>query len=121
MSAGNKKIFDIEKSIASMTIEEKARLVTGASFFGSAKIARLNIPRLQLLDGGTGINFEQLFGDIIDNSEMESTNGMVGNGSLVRVIEYFFEPERLNEEDLSLYNDINAKLCKLVKNKIHGG
>ena len=120
MSAGNKKIFDIEKSIASMTIEEKARLVTGASFFGSAKIARLNIPRLQLLDGGTGINFEQLFGDIIDNSEMESTNGMVGNGSLVRVIEYFFEPERLNEEDLSLYNDINAKLCKLVKNNIHG-
>lgn len=120
MSAGNKKIFDIEKTIASMTIEEKARLVTGASFFGSAKIARLNIPRLQLLDGGTGINFEQLFGDIIDNSEMESTNGMVGNGSLVRVIEYFFEPERLNEEDLSLYNDINAKLCKLVKNNIHG-
>lgn len=118
MSAGNKKIFDIEKTIASMTIEEKARLVTGASFFGSAKIARLNIPRLQLLDGGTGINFEQLFGDIIDNSEMESTNGMVGNGSLVRVIEYFFEPERLNEEDLSLYNDINTKLCKLVRNNI---
>lgn len=118
MSAGNKKFLDIEKTIASMTIEEKARLVTGASFFGSAKIARLDIPRLQLLDGGTGINFEQLFGDIIDNGEMESTNGMVGNGSVVRVIEYFFEPERLNEEDLSLYNDINAKLCKLVRNNI---
>ena len=46
MSAGNKKIFDIEKTIASMTIEEKARLVTGASFFGSAKIwTRMRIMR----------------------------------------------------------------------------
>lgn len=118
MSAGNKKIFDIEKTIASMTIEEKARLVVGAGFFGSAGIDWLNIPRLQLLDGGTGINFEQLFGDMLDDRELESTNGMVGEGSLVRVIEYFFEPEKLNEEDLSLYNNINTKLCKLVRNNI---
>lgn len=32
MSADNKKIFDIEKTIASMTIREKARLTAGASF-----------------------------------------------------------------------------------------
>lgn len=118
MSADNKKIFDIEKTIASMAIREKARLTAGASFFGSAGIERLNIPRLQLLDGGTGINFEQLFGDMLEDREMESTNEMVGEGSLVRVIEYFFETERLSEEDLPLYNDINKRLCKLVANNI---
>ncbi len=118
MSAGNKKILDIASTISSMTIEEKARLVAGADFFGSAGIERLNIPRMQLLDGGTGINFEQLFGDMLDDREINSTNGMVGEGSLVRVIEYFFEPERLNEEDLPLYNNINTRLCKLVGNNI---
>lgn len=118
MSADNKKIFDIENTMDSMTIEEKARLAAGASFFGSAGIERLNIPRMQLLDGGTGINFEQLFGDMFEDGEMESTNGMVGDRSLVRVIEYFFEPEKLNEEDLPLYKKINARLCKLVANNI---
>ncbi len=120
MSADNKKIFDIEKNIASMTIGEKASLTVGASFFGSAGIERLNIPRMQLLDGGTGINFEQLFGDMHEDRKVESTNGMVSEGSLVRVIEYFFEPTRLNEEDLPLYNHINKRLCKLVVNNIKG-
>lgn len=118
MSAGNKKNLDIANTISSMTIEEKARLVAGADFFGSAGIERLNIPRMQLLDGGTGINFEQLFGDMLDDREINSTNGMVGEGSLVRVIEYFFEPERLAEEDLPLYNNINTRLCKLVGKNI---
>lgn len=119
MSADNKKIVDdIEDTIASMTIGEKASLTVGASFFCSAGIERLNIPRLQLLDGGTGINFEQLFGDMLEDREVESTNGMVGEGSLVRVIEYFFEPEKLNEEDFPLYKNIYTRLCKLVEHNI---
>lgn len=52
--------FDIK----AMTLEEKASLLCGGSFFGMREIPRVNIPKVQLLDGGTGMNFEQLMGDI---------------------------------------------------------
>lgn len=103
---------DIDKVMADMTLEEKARLINGATFFGSADISRLGISRMQLLDGGTGINFEQLFGDMLE--DVESTNGMVGSDSLVHVIEYFFEPERLEYRDMPLYNTIRRNLLKRV-------
>lgn len=87
-----------------MTLEEKARMVCGATFFGMADLPRLGIPRMQLLDGGTGMNFEQLFGDMADlhNLKVDSTNGMVGSTVLMHVIEYYFEPEKLNEEECKL-------------------
>lgn len=111
-------LLDIEKTVAAMTVEEKSRLVGGGTFFGSCAVERLGIPKMQLLDGGTGMNFEQLFGDMLDDYDLESTNGMVGSNSLVRVIEYFFEPERLHEEDIPLYNVINSRLCKLVEENL---
>ncbi len=43
-----------EELLHQMTLEEKATLVNGATFFGMAENERLKIPRLQLLDGGTG-------------------------------------------------------------------
>ena len=58
-----------EELLHQMTLEEKATLVNGATFFGMAENERLKIPRLQLLDGGTGINFEQLFGDYVSCRE----------------------------------------------------
>ena len=71
-----------------MTLEEKARLVCGATFFGMAGIPRLDVPRMQLLDGGTGMNFEHLFGDMADLHELkvDSTNGMIGSTVLMHVI-----------------------------------
>ena len=97
-----------------MTLEEKARLVCGATFFGMAGISRLDIPRMQLLDGGTGMNFEQLFGDMADLHELkvDSTNGMVGSTVLMHVIEYFFEPEKLTEEECKLRAWIKEHLEK---------
>ena len=97
-----------------MTLEEKARLVCGATFFGMAGIPRLDIPRMQLLDGGTGMNFEQLFGDMADLHELkvDSTNGMVGSTVLMHVIEYFFEPEKLTEEECKLHAWIMEHLEK---------
>lgn len=111
------QVLDIEAVIKEMTLEEKSRLVGGATFFGMAAIERLGINRVQLLDGGTGINFEQLFGDMLDGDELEHTNGMVGSESLVRVIEYFFEPERLFDEDLFLYTKIKRLLLERVNPK----
>lgn len=106
-----------EEICSAMTLEEKARLVNGATFFGTAQLERLGIPRMQLLDGGTGINFEQLFGDMADvgNLQTDSTNGMVGSTLLIHVIEYYFEPEKLSKEELGVYEWIKERLEKIFR------
>ena len=107
-----------EQLCKAMTLEEKAGLVNGATFFGTAQFEHLGIPRMQLLDGGTGINFEQLFGDMADVGKLQtdSTNGMVGSTLLMHVIDYYFEPEKLSEEELAIYEWIKERLEK----NLHG-
>ncbi len=103
-----------ESILNQMTLEEKASLVNGASFFGMTGLERFNIPALQLLDGGTGMNFEQLFGDMYSRAEKEtnSTNGMVGSTVLTHVIDYFYEPDKLTEEELQVREWIKEQLQK---------
>lgn len=107
----DKKIIP-EHILSQMTLEEKATLVNGASFFGMAGMERFDIPALQLLDGGTGMNFEQLFGDMYSRAEKEtnSTNGMVGSTVLTHVIDYYYEPEKLTQEELEVRSWIEEQL-----------
>ncbi len=107
-------VMDVKKVLETMSLEEKARLVNGASFFGTAQIDRLGIPRIQLLDGGTGINFEQLFGDMVKEGKhgADSTNEMVGSTVLTHVIDSYFEPEKLTKEELRLHAWISEQLEK---------
>ena len=58
--------MEIQEIIKNMTLEEKSHLVNGATFFGSYGIDRLGVPRMQLLDGATGMNLEQVFGDMTE-------------------------------------------------------
>lgn len=90
-----------------LTIDEQIRLANGASFFGTGEIPEKNIPRLQLLDGGTGINFEQLFGDFLSSSGLEG----IGGSDLRNVLEHFYKPENLpDESSKKLYDFIIDKL-----------
>ena len=90
-----------------LTTQEQIRLVNGASFFGTGEIPEKNVPRLQLLDGGTGINFEQLFGDFLSSSGLEG----IGGSDLRNVLKYFYTPEQLPDESAKkLYNFIVEKL-----------
>ncbi len=104
--------FDIRKTISEMTLNEKASLVNGAAFFEMFEIERLEVPALMLLDGGTGINFEQLFGDFY--SKAEHTDGSVGNSLITRVIENYYHPEVLNDEEKALYDRIREYLLTLT-------
>ncbi len=114
---------DIKDVISQMTLDEKAKLVNGATFFGSYWLDRLNIPRLQLLDGGTGINFEQLFGDFTEYYDWhgccgdESDESMIGSTMLVNVIANYYTPENLSEEEYKLYLWIKDKIDKRLNGK----
>ena len=56
--------MDIKKTVSEMTVADKARLLCGTSPFsiGGFESAAGTVPELNMQDGGTGINFEHLFG-----------------------------------------------------------
>lgn len=90
-----------------LTPQQQIRLVGGGSFFGSADVPEAGIPRLQLLDGGTGMNFEQLFGDMISHAGKQGVSGDAQRA----VTELFYSPELLpDEESRELYAWICDKL-----------
>ncbi len=78
----------IQSILEQMTLDEKIHLLNGGSSFSSYPIPRLSIPRIQFLDGGTGMNWEQLMGDWMD----------VDTGTVREILTHFNQPEVLSEE-----------------------
>lgn len=112
----------IEEILTKITPEEKAGLVCGYSFFGIAGIESLGIKDFQVLDGGTGINYEQLFGDICSKSNLAGRKKALSEGmSLINVIKYYYNPEYLSNEEKELRavikKEINDRLLKNTTNK----
>lgn len=97
----------------SMTLEEKASLLCGESFFGSREISKYGIRRLQFLDGGTGMNFEQLFGDLFRKYAID--NGYT-DIELDNVTRYFFETHNLSEKEKTLREEIYSKMLSRIGN-----
>lgn len=77
----------INQWLEAMTTEEKVHLLNGGSSFSSYAIEHLGIPRIQYLDGGTGMNWEQLMSDWMD----------VDTGTIREVLSHFNEPDVLSE------------------------
>jgi len=108
--------MDTEELLSKLTVEEKASLVCGATFFGLNGADRFNVPSLMTLDGGTGINFEQLFGDFCSKEQIQtnSTNGMMGMSALSEVIENYYHPDRISDDAKKLYEWISERLTALT-------
>lgn len=99
--------MQILQDATQLTPAQQIHLVGGGSFFGSARIPEAEIPRLQLLDGGTGMNFEQLFGDFLSDAGY----GGIGSDALRAVLANFYTPENLSDdESKALYHWIHARL-----------
>lgn len=94
INGGMDKMGNNQNKIEKMTLEEKASLVRGETPFGTRSLPKHNIQKMLFLDGGTGINFEQLFGELAAREEMETKNtgGMTGSLELKHVIDYYYEP-----------------------------
>lgn len=78
----------IEHLIQEMTLDEKIHLLNGGRSFSSFPIERLGIPSIQFLDGGTGMNWEQLMGDWME----------LDAGTMRQILTNFNHPECLTEE-----------------------
>ena len=122
--------MEIQEIMKNMTLEEKSHLVNGATFFGSYGIDRLGVPRMQLLDGATGMNLEQVFGDMTEYEDWSNSEerkqidadtskpvNMIGSTRLVHVIEHYFEPEKLSEDEKVLYGWVKKHMDVRLQGK----
>jgi beta-glucosidase len=101
--------MDIDLILANMTIEDKARLICGRSPFSVGGMDE--IPVLYMQDGGTGINFEQLFQDR-ENGEADGFSAE----EAFRVIRLFYHTEELTEHEKILREKISQRLAEIKGN-----
>lgn len=106
----------IDEILDKLTVSEKAGLVCGSSFFGIAGVPSLNISGINPLDGGTGINYEQLIGDIFSRLRKEMEDGaddMLPKPSEERhVIDNYFCTDRLSERERGFREVASRELNK---------
>ena len=99
-----------------LTLEEKVALVKGASFFRMSGVESKGMDGLLCLDGGTGLNFEQLFGDFCSLDEEKKK--YFGSKILQNVITFYYEPGKLNEEEMNLREWITERLKEQCKQEV---
>ncbi len=75
-----------------LTTDEQITMMNGQSFFGMGELPHKEVPRIQMLDGGTGLNFEQLFGDIMEKADRPER----GTAVFRKVLENFYKPDLLD-------------------------
>lgn len=107
----------IKKILEQMTIEEKADMVCGASNFCTADASRYGVPAIRMLDGGTGINYEQLIADLIlswrTNPRDEEEAWLMKDFSATEernVIFDYFRPDKLTEKETKVWKKVREYL-----------
>lgn len=114
----------IKTILEQMTIEEKADMVCGASNFCTADASRYGVPAIRMLDGGTGINYEQLIADLIlswrTNPRDEEEAWLMKDFSATEernVIFDYFRPDKLTEKETKVWKKIREYLKEqFIKN-----
>lgn len=105
--------MDIDLALKKLPLEDKARLICGRSPFsiGGIKCEGVDIPVLYIQDGGTGINYEQLFQD---RSEGEAEG--FAPEEIRRVISRFFRTDELTDHEKILRERISNRLSEIKGN-----
>lgn len=101
----------MNKSFSRFTVDEQIKLVNGVSFFETACIAEKNVKSMQFLDGGTGMNFEQFFGDMLS---CEGKDDMIGGAVLRDVLAHFYDPEKLGSDESK---DLRKWICEKLEER----
>ncbi|HPM74850.1 MAG TPA: glycoside hydrolase family 3 N-terminal domain-containing protein, partial [Saccharofermentans sp.] len=98
-----------------MTNEEKCNFVCGATSFGTYENPDLGIRRLRLIDGGTGVNFEQLLEELrlIGDVDMSEFSGI----ELDHVAHFFYDEKKLSENEKILQKRIEKYYENLFETK----
>ncbi len=107
--------------IAEMTLEEKAHLLTGASSFTTYAIERLGVPSCTVLDGGTGINSQQYWGDVYaralerDSGKSNlSLSGISNSAKIMPILDKLQDGVPLEPDEQEIYEYIRKEMKKVM-------
>lgn len=93
-------VSSVPAVVAEMTVEEKIRLLSGASRYRTAAIPRLGIPAALFIDNGAGVNLRQYMNGLIVEGLLE---GVAPNwGGVVKytnMLNHLADPENLPEDE----------------------
>lgn len=94
----------IPRVVNSMTLEDKAKLLTGVTFFHSAALKDYGIPEVYYLDGGTGANFIQMAMEAI--AKLHPFDNGVGGmlcseimEKMAKIMKVMVDPSQLEKAD----------------------
>ena len=104
-----------------MTTEEKAVLVTGRSSFTTQALEKYGIPSCRVLDGGTGVNLFQYYGDVIqrasweeDETMRESLGGVANSVMIMKLLEKEEKGAVLDEREKTVRHIIDEKMKEII-------
>ena len=67
-------MYKFQELIGKLTLEEKAALLSGITFWRTTPIARLNIPSVKMTDGPHGLRQEAMGGGIANVQRKHTVN-----------------------------------------------
>lgn len=104
-----------------MSVEEKALLITGRSSFTTQGFEKYGIPSSRVLDGGTGVNLFQYYGDVLSRALKDdpkrAKTSLSGVSNSVMIMHIFDKEEQglpLTEEEEEARQIIREEMKKLV-------
>lgn len=102
-----------------MTVEEKAALITGYSSFKTRGFEKYGIPSCRVLDGGTGVNLFQYYGDVLVRAIREKTSvktaslsGVSNSVLMMQILEKLDQGEELTEDEKTVMEVIEEEMKK---------
>lgn len=111
----------VREVLAEMTLEEKAKLVTGGTSFSTCALERFGIPSATLLDGGTGVNFVQYYGDLLTRRRMRQEEtletglfGIVSAGRITRILDKLERKEALTDQEQQIYDAARSEMDRIM-------
>lgn len=121
MSANLINRESIPALLKEMTTEEKAVLVTGRSSFTTQAFEKYGIPSCRVLDGGTGVNLFQYYGDVIqrasweeDETMRESLGGVANSVMIMKLLEKEEKGAVLDEREKTVRHIIDEKMKEII-------
>lgn len=107
--------------IQQMTLEEKALLLTGASSFTTYAVDRLGIPSCTVLDGGTGINSMQYWGDVYTRMLVRrakekgvSLSGISGSSVIMPILDKLENGQPLTDEEQQVCDEVQQEMKAIM-------
>lgn len=107
----------IKNIIKQMSPREKLKVLSGASFFKSGAIERLQIPEIYFLDGGTGANLLQIAIEVyfriwpLSIEEAECSDEPASMGEFLKVFDCILDSKKLT----SASKELQEKVRKVQK------